>query len=266
MRWWTWLLQSDRHGLLPGSPFCTLPALHSALSCAPHTHVLSAPSPAALAFRTVTATVWMRCHSSWEELRGVHSGKPVTAGTQPGWEGIKSTSIPGAPFLPVQFKWFKHCFFHYWEKTVHATTNYSLNFAILTIFKKRIRHRHVLGLTCSEETQWRFERGRSRLGFRFSGLFGFFFFLFRLNGQVTDFTGEASVSFKNNSGKSTLKKVLQCWFLVPRLKKKFLNKFALFSGKQFRVMAFGLSEASLQDLSTSWNLDYPLLAKRASFA
>lgn len=137
VRWWTWLLQSDRHGLLPGSPFCNLPALHSALSCAPHTHALSAPSPAALAFRTVTATVWIRCHSSWEELRGVHSGKPVTAGTQPGWKGNKSTSIPGAPFLPVQFTWFKHCFFHYWEKTVHATTNYSLNFAILTIFKKR---------------------------------------------------------------------------------------------------------------------------------
>lgn len=174
------------------SPLCTVPC---PVPLTPR--LFLPPNPAALAFRTVTATVWMRCHSCWEELRGVHSGKPVTAGTQPEWEGNKSTSIPGAPFLPVQFKWFKHCFFHYWEKTiVHATTNYSLNFAILTILKKRIRHRHVLGLTCSEETQWRFERGRSRLGFRFSGLFGFLF-LFKLNGQVTDFTGEASVSFKN---------------------------------------------------------------------
>ena len=29
-----------------------------------------------------------------------------------------------------------------------------------------------------------------------------------------------------------------------------------------RVMAFGLSEASLQDLQSSWNLVYPIAAKR----
>ena len=227
------------------SPLCTVPCP------VPLTPTLFLPpSPAALAFRTVTAAVWMRCHSSWGELRGVHSGKPVTAGTQPGWEASKSTSIPGAPFFPVQFKWFKH-----WLSSLLRKDSPHDNKLLVKCchFNCLFLKREFQTQACAgARLQWGSsvkiqERKKKRI--RYSWFF--FFFLFKLNWQVTGLNREASVSFNSNSGKPTLTKVLQCWYLAPRLclkKKNFLNKFALFSGKQFRVMAFGLSEASLQDL------------------
>ena len=105
----------------------------------------------------------------------------------------------------------------------------------------------VQGLCCSTEAHWRFKRGRSRLDFQ---LFFFPLSLLKLNCQVTDLNKEASISFNNNSGKPTLVRVLCRSFLVFRLclkkKKKSLNKFALFSGKQ--------SDAKVRPVCRTFNL------------
>ena len=88
---------------------------------------------------------------------------------------------------------------------------------------------------------------------RFSAFFFFFppLSLLKLNCQVTDLNKEASVSFNDNSGKPTLVRVLCRSFLVFRLclkkkKKKSLNKFALFSGKQ--------SDAKVRPVCRTFNL------------